>query len=239
MTTEENIFQLAEELAAEHLGKSMLEKCLEEMKAMPHVWQKMTEAQQREVLERLRATITTTVGVAIHTLRSAGAEFVPVHVDQLTAKKDMKLTLSVTDKKHHILEHVNKGAILILEDPDLYLKKMEEVTADPDQPELEIGDENSVKTGTVVDLKSKNNDTDSDPLYSHAIEYVESNKNLTISALQRHLRIGYNRAARLLETMELDGIVSACKANGMRVLLTEAAPEEPLDETTTGDSNDE
>ena len=62
-------------------------------------------------------------------------------------------------------------------------------------------------------------DTESDPLYDQAVEIVLKNKRASISSVQRHLRIGYNRAARLLDQMEASGIVSAMQSNGNREIL--------------------
>lgn len=58
-----------------------------------------------------------------------------------------------------------------------------------------------------------------DPMYDQAVDIVRKNDRASISLVQRHLRIGYNRAARLLEEMELKGAVSAMQANGNRVVL--------------------
>jgi DNA segregation ATPase FtsK/SpoIIIE, S-DNA-T family len=60
---------------------------------------------------------------------------------------------------------------------------------------------------------------EADPLYDQAVEVVLKNKRASISLVQRHLRIGYNRAARLLEDMEKAGLVSAMQNNGNRDIL--------------------
>ncbi|WP_244827326.1 DNA translocase FtsK [Caballeronia sp. TF1N1] len=65
-------------------------------------------------------------------------------------------------------------------------------------------------------------DGESDPLYDQAVEVVIKNKRASISLVQRHLRIGYNRAARLLEQMENSGLVSSMSSNGNREILTPA-----------------
>ena len=61
--------------------------------------------------------------------------------------------------------------------------------------------------------------SESDPLYDQACDIVLKNKRASISLVQRHLRIGYNRAARLLEQMEQSGMVSAMGSNGNREIL--------------------
>ena len=60
---------------------------------------------------------------------------------------------------------------------------------------------------------------EADPLYDQAVEIVVKNRRASISLVQRHLRIGYNRAARLVEQMEAAGIVSAMQSNGNREVI--------------------
>ncbi|NOV22918.1 DNA translocase FtsK [Cupriavidus necator] len=62
---------------------------------------------------------------------------------------------------------------------------------------------------------------EADPLYDQAVEVVLKNRRASISLVQRHLRIGYNRAARLLEDMEKAGLVSAMSGNGNRDILVQ------------------
>jgi S-DNA-T family DNA segregation ATPase FtsK/SpoIIIE len=66
---------------------------------------------------------------------------------------------------------------------------------------------------------------EADPLYDQAVEVVVRNRRASISLVQRHLRIGYNRAARLLEDMEKAGLVSAMQSNGNREILVPARGE--------------
>ena len=58
-----------------------------------------------------------------------------------------------------------------------------------------------------------------DPMYDQAVEVVLKNKKASISLVQRHLKIGYNRAARLVEDMEKAGLVSAMSSAGQREIL--------------------
>jgi S-DNA-T family DNA segregation ATPase FtsK/SpoIIIE len=65
-------------------------------------------------------------------------------------------------------------------------------------------------------------DGESDPLYDQACAIVLKTRRASISLVQRHLRIGYNRAARLIEQMERAGMVSAMQTNGNREVLAPA-----------------
>ena len=60
---------------------------------------------------------------------------------------------------------------------------------------------------------------DSDELYDEAVNFVIESRRASISAVQRKLRIGYNRAARLIEAMEEAGLVSEMSSNGSREVL--------------------
>ena len=65
-------------------------------------------------------------------------------------------------------------------------------------------------------------DAEADPMYDQAVSIVLKTRRPSISLVQRHLRIGYNRAARLIEQMERAGLVSAMQANGNREVLVPA-----------------
>ena len=62
-------------------------------------------------------------------------------------------------------------------------------------------------------------DGEKDPMYDQAVEVVLKNRKASISLVQRHLKIGYNRAARLVEDMERAGLVSAMSGSGQREIL--------------------
>ncbi|WP_308022297.1 DNA translocase FtsK [Achromobacter insolitus] len=57
-----------------------------------------------------------------------------------------------------------------------------------------------------------------DPLYTDGVMVVRKHRRASISLIQRHLRVGYNRAAHLLESMERAGLVTAMQSNGSREL---------------------
>jgi len=68
-------------------------------------------------------------------------------------------------------------------------------------------------------------DAEADPMYDQAVAVVLKTRRPSISLVQRHLRIGYNRAARLIEQMERAGLVSPMQTNGNREVLAPAGKE--------------
>jgi len=69
-------------------------------------------------------------------------------------------------------------------------------------------------------------DGEQDPLYDEAVRIVTESRRASVSGIQRRLKIGYNRAARLVETMEAAGLVGSLQPNGSREVLVAAPPEE-------------
>jgi S-DNA-T family DNA segregation ATPase FtsK/SpoIIIE len=86
-----------------------------------------------------------------------------------------------------------------------------------------------VLEGGTVDGEDGEGATDAggekDPMYDQAVEVVLKNRKASISLVQRHLKIGYNRAARLVEDMEKAGLVSSMSGSGQREILVPARAE--------------
>ncbi|MGV6852326.1 MAG: DNA translocase FtsK [bacterium] len=84
-----------------------------------------------------------------------------------------------------------------------------------------VGGQTISETGLPQD-----HDAETDPLYDQAVMIVTTSRKASISNLQRRLKVGYNRAARMIEDMEMAGIVSQPEHNGSREVL---APKPPKD----------
>jgi hypothetical protein len=84
-----------------------------------------------------------------------------------------------------------------------------------------IGSENARKDAERA--RPTDADPTHDPLYDKAVMIVRTHNRASLSLVQRHLVIGYNRTARLFEAMEANGVVSACDSKGHRRVLA-AAP---------------
>jgi S-DNA-T family DNA segregation ATPase FtsK/SpoIIIE len=78
--------------------------------------------------------------------------------------------------------------------------------------------------GIASEKGANGGDEESDALYDEAVAFVTETRKASISSVQRKLRVGYNRAARMIETMEADGVVSQMGTTGQREVLAPAAP---------------
>lgn len=90
---------------------------------------------------------------------------------------------------------------------------------EPDYIEGLLEAADNAAAGVALDLSGESAGGEADPLYDQAVEIVLRTRRPSISLVQRHLRIGYNRAARLIEQMEQAGLVSPMQSNGNREVL--------------------
>ncbi|MGH8177286.1 MAG: DNA translocase FtsK [Steroidobacter sp.] len=80
--------------------------------------------------------------------------------------------------------------------------------------------------GEGVEGEGEGADGEQDPLYDQAVRIVVESRKASISGVQRRLKIGYNRAARMIETMEAAGLVGPLQSNGAREVLAPPPPGE-------------
>ena len=90
---------------------------------------------------------------------------------------------------------------------------IEEILAEPD----------AMSANNLMGLDG--GDAEADPLYDQAVQIVTETRKASISGVQRRLKIGYNRAARMVEEMEQAGIVGPLESNGSREVLAPPPPE--------------
>ncbi|HEY8036236.1 MAG TPA: DNA translocase FtsK 4TM domain-containing protein [Methylobacter sp.] len=92
-------------------------------------------------------------------------------------------------------------------------------TAPPNYLEDITRDSSDSSDGYSMSGGSSNGDAESDALYDEAVQFVTETRKASISSVQRRFKVGYNRAATMIETMEAAGVVSPAESNGSRVVL--------------------
>jgi len=90
----------------------------------------------------------------------------------------------------------------------------------------EVTKEEGAVSGMPGIASEEESDGEKDELYDEAVAFVAQSRRASISAVQRRLRIGYNRAARMIETMEESGVLSPMASNGNREVLIPPPPED-------------
>jgi S-DNA-T family DNA segregation ATPase FtsK/SpoIIIE len=92
-------------------------------------------------------------------------------------------------------------------------------TAPPNYLEDITRDSSDSSDGYSMSGGGGNGDSESDALYDEAVQFVTETRKASISSVQRRFKVGYNRAATMIETMEAAGVVSPAESNGSRVVL--------------------
>ncbi|MFN3702942.1 DNA translocase FtsK [Thermomonas sp.] len=149
-------------------------------------------------------------------LDQSGAETLLGHGDMLylppgTAMPERVHGAFVSDEEvHRVVEFLKQGS-----GPDYIDGVLEEVQT--------LYDGSSVGANGLPEAAGSD-DPEADPLYDQAVQIVTETRRASISGVQRRLKIGYNRAARLIEAMEAAGIVSTPEHNGDRTVLAPPPP---------------
>ncbi len=171
----------------------------------------------------IKANIPTRIGFQVSSkidsrtiLDQSGAETLLGHGDMLylppgTALPDRVHGAFVSDEEvHRVVEHLKASG------PADYISGV------LDEVQM-MGDGVVVGAGGLPEASGGGGD-ESDPLYDEALRIVTETRRASISGVQRRLKIGYNRAARLIEAMEMAGVVSPPEHNGDRSVLAPPPP---------------
>lgn len=237
-------------LAHELLVHDLVEAGLFELKNLHSPYGKLNEGQQQEVIDRLTEVAEKAVHNAISIISSRNVSTIEVTMKEVKFNSKQLTLTSIVDAKdpnrHDLIDSAGRICLLVMA-PDDYNEGLDFIQPDRDQHDLPL--HVSDLTGslfaagsTAADEIASYDDTvpdGEDPLYSDAVVFVIESRRPSISAIQRKLKIGYNRAARMLEGMEQVGIVSAMKSNGTRevlrpVLTKPTGPDEPDGQTPLG-----
>jgi S-DNA-T family DNA segregation ATPase FtsK/SpoIIIE len=92
-------------------------------------------------------------------------------------------------------------------------------TGPTDYLDLVVNDATDQLSGGFSNVESE-----ADPIYDQAVSFVTETRKASISGVQRRFKVGYNRAARLIEDMEAAGVVTSPESNGSRQVIAQAPP---------------
>lgn len=128
-------------MAGQTLGRDLLQGLLQEIRIMPDCWQKLNEATQTEVIERLESQITHAVGRAVHIIASAERTTLVGKLEQVTNKSKIKAVFVIDPReegRHELSDTVGKDCLLVIASSSEYLDGIDQVKADPDQSPLDL-----------------------------------------------------------------------------------------------------
>ncbi|MAI07782.1 MAG: cell division protein FtsK [Magnetococcales bacterium] len=185
----------------------------------------------------------------IHLLVATQRPSVDVITGLIKANIPTRISFSVTSKidSRTVLDSMGaeqllgKGDMLYLENGSNGLQRLHGAFIDEDECHAVVNHLKSQREPNYIDIfkmpnagnsggSGASSDTsgvdDNDPLYRQAIEVVAREQKASTSFIQRHLKIGYNRAASIIEQMESDGMISEANHVGKREVIIQQPPEE-------------
>lgn len=132
-----------EEMTAHTIGESLMQLVIQEFKAMPDVWQKLSEAKQRDVIDRARESVSKSVRNAVRLIASDGKPIISGVIEQVNAKAGLELKIKVagcsSENKLALIEHAGGGTCLIvLADAAANMGNMNIIKPEKDQKEIPI-----------------------------------------------------------------------------------------------------
>lgn len=215
-----NMGMLPSELAHELLVHDLVDTTINELRTLKAPYSSLNEATQQEVINRVTKAVQDAVLVAVRVISTRDVEHVQVEMKSI--KVEAK-TLTITAKvdahepsKHALTDSAGKLCLLVMA-PNDYEAAMDDIVPDRDQKDLPL------PVGDILDGMGHGGDDDSpegdDPLYPDVVRVVSETRRASISAIQRKFGIGYNRAGRLIERMEADGLITAPDSHGGRDVL--------------------
>lgn len=216
------------EIARDTLGRDILQVCLQEIRAIPNVWQKLPEAKQQDVIDRVILAVSTSVKKAVRILAADNRPTIDGILESVAIKDGIKATFKVSQmnpNRHELIDSQGKVCLLVVASAAEMLDGMDQVVPDPDQNVINLN-------GGDGEPDEYRENAENDPLYGEAVAHVRNTGNTSISSIQRNLKIGYNRAAHMIERMESDGIVTELNTSGQRQVIggqqAGGAPEQSL-----------
>lgn len=218
-------------IAHELLVHDLVEAGLFELKNLHSPYNKLNEGQQQEVIDRLTEAAEKAVHNAIAIISSRNVSTIEVTMKEVKFNSKQLTLTSIVDAKdpnrHDLIDSAGRLCLLVMA-PDDYAEGLDFIQPDRDQHEFPLHVSNL--TGSLFGGSTGPDEPDGeqlpdhdgdgeDPLFAEAVSFVITSRRASISSVQRALKIGYNRAARFIEAMEAQGIVTNMDTNGGREVI--------------------
>jgi len=129
---------------SETIGVDLLNALVQEIKLLKKPWEKLSQNQQDDLIDRLRDRIGTNVARAVHMIAAAGRVIVQGDLEQVTIKDGVKAVVKFSPKQpnlHEMYEAQGKQVLLVVADAKQFVTGMENVTGEPDQRGIDLGHE--------------------------------------------------------------------------------------------------
>ncbi|MBT9234260.1 DNA translocase FtsK [Pseudomonas sp. MG-2] len=220
------------ELAHELMVHDIVDAQLFELRNIKTPFPRLREEDQQEVIDRLTKRASEVVRSAVGIIGSRGATTIEVTMKEVKFDSK-KLTLTgIVDAKdpnrHELIDSAGHLCLLVMA-PDDYYEGTDFVKPERDQHELPLS-ASEIVAGMGLERQQEEDELQDgpDPLYQEALVFVRETRRASTAAIQRHLKIGYNRATRMIEQMETDGVVTAVNSTGAREVIAQAE-QHPVD----------
>lgn len=139
---QEEAFQNAIDMSVSNLGQALMGLVIQELKALPDVWQKLPQFKQDEVIERIRLNVDASVGSAVQIIASQGCQRVTGDLKKVSiegGKKEAVVAINTgnsTDSLHALYESTKQPVLIVVAAPDQFTGGMDEIRGEPDQYDM-------------------------------------------------------------------------------------------------------
>jgi S-DNA-T family DNA segregation ATPase FtsK/SpoIIIE len=232
-------------LAHELMVHDLVEAALFELRNIKMPFTRLGEDDQQEVIDRITEKASDVVRSAVSIIAARGATTIELTMKEVKFDAKKLTATGIIDAKapnrKELIDSAGHLCLLVMA-PDDYHEGTDFVKPERDQHELPLSAAERI-AGMGLDLGLDRQQEEEelpdgpDPLYQEALAFVRDTRRASTSAIQRHLKIGYNRATRMIEQMEAEGVVTPIDSNGGREVIaqTEQHPvDKILDEGDAG-----
>ncbi|WP_416146765.1 DNA translocase FtsK [Pseudomonas monteilii] len=223
-------------LAHELMVHDLVEAALFELRNIKMPFTRLGEDDQQEVIDRITEKASEVVRSAVSIIAARGATTIELTMKEVKFDAKKLTATGIIDAKapnrKELIDSAGHLCLLVMA-PDDYHEGTDFVKPERDQHELPLSAAERI-AGMGLDLGLERQEEEEelqdgpDPLYQEALVFVRETRRPSISAVQRHLKVGYNRAARILEQMETEGVVTAVNSTGAREVIAQAE-QNPVD----------